>query len=353
VTRSAILAVLGGIIVIAAIILNFALDTSEDDAPQTVQREMTAGPETTPSEATDTLDVPSFDVVRINPRGDAVMAGRAKPGATVQILDGDKVIGEVTADQRGEWVFVPSAPLPSGSRELSLRMVEEDSKEPPVVSEENVVLVVPEKGKDIAGRNVEKPSQPLALKVPRDGKGPVQVLQMPSGQTEEQVQAFAKTGTENAKEDVAPQFNVSVETVDYDETGHLAVTGKSNPGSFVHLYLDNEFLGRAITSQAGHWRQAPEKTVTPGIYTIRADQVDSGGTVLARVEVVFARSTPLTDIAPGQLFVVEPGNNLWRIARRTYGSGLRYTTIFEANKRQIRDADLIYPGQVFRLPSIN
>src|SRR5262245_63630152 len=55
---------------------------------------------------------PSFDVVRINPQGDAVMAGRAAPNAQVQIFDGQRKIGEVVADNRGEWVFVPNDPLP-------------------------------------------------------------------------------------------------------------------------------------------------------------------------------------------------------------------------------------------------
>jgi nucleoid-associated protein YgaU len=62
---------------------------------------------------------------------------------------------------------------------------------------------------------------------------------------------------------------------------------------------------------------------------------------------------PLKGIRPGTLVVIEPGNSLWRIARRTYGTGFRYTVIYEANKAQIRDADLIYPGQVFKLPAVN
>ena len=50
---------------------------------------------------------------------------------------------------------------------------------------------------------------------------------------------------------------------------------------------------------------------------------------------------------------VQPGNSLWRLARRSYGEGLRYTDIYEANKDQIRNPDLIYPGQVFVLPKVN
>jgi nucleoid-associated protein YgaU len=51
--------------------------------------------------------------------------------------------------------------------------------------------------------------------------------------------------------------------------------------------------------------------------------------------------------------VVRPGNNLWRIARDTYGDGTRYTVIYGANRGQIGDPDLIYPGQIFTLPPKN
>ncbi len=48
--------------------------------------------------------------------------------------------------------------------------------------------------------------------------------------------------------------------------------------------------------------------------------------------------------------IIRRGDNLWTIARRVYGRGIRYTTIYDANTAQIRDPDRIYPGQVFDLP---
>jgi nucleoid-associated protein YgaU len=51
--------------------------------------------------------------------------------------------------------------------------------------------------------------------------------------------------------------------------------------------------------------------------------------------------------------VVQPGASLWRIARRTYGDGVHYSLIYEANQSQIRDPDLIYPGQIFTVPQVN
>ncbi|MHB1109636.1 MAG: LysM peptidoglycan-binding domain-containing protein [Devosia sp.] len=50
--------------------------------------------------------------------------------------------------------------------------------------------------------------------------------------------------------------------------------------------------------------------------------------------------------------IIRRGDNLWSIARRVYGDGLKYTTIYRANKDQIRSPSRIYPGQVFGLPLV-
>lgn len=49
--------------------------------------------------------------------------------------------------------------------------------------------------------------------------------------------------------------------------------------------------------------------------------------------------------------IIRRGDNLWTIARRVYGEGVKYTTIYQANNAHIRDPDRIYPGQVFDLPA--
>ena len=48
--------------------------------------------------------------------------------------------------------------------------------------------------------------------------------------------------------------------------------------------------------------------------------------------------------------IIRRGDSLWRISRRVYGRGLRYSTIYLANQEQIRDPNRIWPGQVFRVP---
>ena len=48
---------------------------------------------------------------------------------------------------------------------------------------------------------------------------------------------------------------------------------------------------------------------------------------------------------------VSRGDTLWRLSQATYGVGTRYATIYKANRQQIRNPNLIYPGQVFVMPA--
>ena len=295
----------------------------------------TAPPSDAAAEADKAADPnkPSFDVVRLSQQGDSVMAGRAKPGSTVEILAGDEAIGTVTADERGEWVFLPTEPLPPGNHELSLRAKGAEGDE--FRSDHVVVLVVPKKGEDIAGRPTEEDSQPLALLVPSEGgDGTTTILQKPTS---------VPGGVETESGDLA------LDSVDYDDKGDLALSGRGKPNASVRVYLNNDFVGEAPVDEAGRWQAKPPENVDPGVYDLRVDQVVEE-TVVSRLELPFSRSGPITALKDEQLIIVQPGNSLWRIARRTLGEGLAYTVIYDANKNQIRDPDLIYPGQIFQVP---
>lgn len=63
--------------------------------------------------------VPSFDIARIEGAGDAVIAGRAAPGAVVDLLRDGERLDRAVADASGQFVMVPPH-LPAGSYELTL-----------------------------------------------------------------------------------------------------------------------------------------------------------------------------------------------------------------------------------------
>lgn len=276
------------------------------------------------------LAPPSFDVVRVDPAGRMVVAGRAEPGSLVKILDEKGSLGQAVADRRGEWVFTPEESVPPGNRKLALEMLLPGSAES-VRSTDEVILMVPGPDTDVDGRPAGRPPEALALKVAQSDEQASTVLQKPS-----------------SGEASLPS---AVDTVDYDDAGRLTVGGHAPAGGGLHLYLDGRFLGRAEAGETGQWSLRLADPVAPGNYTLRADMVDASGRVISRSEFPFSRTPPSREMAAASSVTIRPGNCLWRIARRTYGRGIRYTVIFEANRDRIKDPNLIYPGQVFTLPA--
>lgn len=343
--RPLIVGIVGGVIVAVAIALTFFVDYGANkEAGRPVQQASRSSPtaaERVPAPASvERPEPPSFDVVRVNPQGDTVIAGRAQPDTEVIVREGDREIGRVTADARGEWVLVPKQPLAAGSRELSLTARGPNGES--ASSRDKVVVVVPAHGQDIAGRAAGEGGGALALRVPESGLGST-VLQKPDGDA----------GDGEPTAGLGSGLTLSLDALDYDDAGHLALSGHAPDGATVNVYLDNKLLGSGAAGGDRVWRIAPGSTVAPGIYTLRVDQLGAAGKVVARVETKFVRAEPLGDLARESVVLVQPGNSLWRLARRVYGRGMEYTVIFEANREQIRDPDLIYPGQAFMVPKTN
>jgi nucleoid-associated protein YgaU len=61
-------------------------------------------------------------------------------------------------------------------------------------------------------------------------------------------------------------------------------------------------------------------------------------------------SSTASSPATGKTYTVKKGDSLSKIAKREYGDAQQWHRIFEANRDTIKDADLIYPGQVIRIP---
>jgi len=306
--------------VMAGIILH-QRSVPEAPPPPTAPAQVAAKP--TPPTAPP-VTKPSLDVVRINPQGEAVMAGRAAPGSKVTISDAGKQIGQVQADQHGDWVFTPSAPLPPGSRELTLAEQAPNGTE--TKGDRSVVLVVPPAA--AAAQN------PPAMAVLTGPNAAPSVLTGPPPAGE------AGSGAQ-----------LTIGAMEYDDQGTVRFSGTAAPGAAVRLYIDNRPVGGTVADEHGQWSLAARDGLAPGNHGLRLDQLTPDGKVIARLERPFAREQMTAMQLPAGWVEIRAGQNLWTIARGTYGAGMRYLVIFQANRQQIRDPNLIYPGQVFTLPA--
>jgi hypothetical protein len=303
--------------------------------------------------------VPAFDIARIEPTGEAVIAGRATPGATVELLRNGEAHDRAVADQSGQFVMVP-LPIPSGTYDLTLRSTQPDGKQ--VTSKQSVAVAIEPKSTD-------KPV--VALMTPDK---PTIVLSQPAAP-----KAMADA--------------VVVEAVEIEPGGKFHASGRARPGAAVRLYLNDNFIASVTADADGRFAVTINEGVVPGNYRVRLDEMESNSrAVRARVEVPFnVPDAGVTASAPAQattsrrpnisaaqpprqavaLAPVRPdgdspstvvvpkiaattvsrGDSLWRLSRLSYGAGTRYAIIYKANREHIRNPDLIYPGQIFVLPT--
>jgi nucleoid-associated protein YgaU len=297
--------------------------------------------------------VPTFDVARIEPTGEAVVAGRAAPGATVELLRDGEVHDRAVADKSGQFVIVPPK-LPPGTYDLTLR-----SKAPD-------------------GTVATSKQRVTAALEPRSTERPVVALVTPNKPTV----VLSQPGTPK------PAGAVVVETVEIEPGGKFHVSGQARPGAPLRLYLNDSFVTSVTAGADGRFAVTINEGVAPGDYRVRIDEASSSGTVRARAEVPFtapettasvsaqATTSKRQDSAAPQLAaagvtvlpdsgsppstVVVPkittttvsrGDSLWRLSQTSYGAGMRYAVIYKANRGQIRNPNLIYPGQIFVLPT--
>lgn len=254
--------------------------------------------------------LPTFDIVRVDPQGNAVLAGRAAPGATVTVKDGTAILGTVVADAQGEFVLLPSKPLAPGTHEITL------------------VETLPD-GKVIEG------SESASIDLPGNGTPALAVVSGPNG-------SRVVTGQ-------GPQpGRLAMGAVDYDTHGHAIFSGTAPAGAAITLSLNGQTLGQTKADAQGRWHLEAPVPGQPGIITLNA--TTAAGTALPAVSVPFAPEKLVTALKEGHV-VIEPGDNLWMIARKVYGKGVMYTLIYSANATQINNPNLIFPGQDFVLPT--
>ncbi len=368
---------------------------------------------------------PSFDVVRVEADGSALVAGKGEPDWAIAVeLDGDEVTRQVTG-RDGKFAAFLSLPLADAPRVLTLAMYGPDG-EGPVASTDRVILA-PRRPVQTAEADSTAPAAPVAPAAPDAGPAPDTPQNdpapdggAPNRPADADVIASADTksapvpGQADAPAEPAPvatadgvspdapastvppasakppaakpaeqpqpptvilagkddtrvlqgpepqpevMDEVSLDTISYTEEGEVELSGRGRAGGYVRVYLDNKPVTDGRIAEDGTWRtDLPD--VDRGVYDLRVDEVDKDGNVRSRTGTPFEREDEeavrkalKAQMRNGVMQVtVQPGFTLWAIARENYGDGLQYVQVYEANRERIGNPDLIYPGQIFKVP---
>ena len=405
--------------------------------------------------AGDPSTTPHFDVVRVEPNGDTVLAGQGAPNVTMELMAAGTVLAQVATDATGHFVMLPPALAP-GDYALTLRQPVEGR---PALSAQSVTVSVPGKGKGPVVVALAEPGQATKLL----SGAPVAGTSAPQPAGAAVAKAPAVEGS-SAAPSAGPPSALAIRSVELENGNGFYASGVAAPGTRLRVYLNNSHLADVVAGAGGSWSVKIRKGLLGGHYVVRADASGQGAGIAARVEVPFdvpvdaagvaaaappmpaaaaaaavasapiapapvapakvastdpvpvprpvaasapvATPAPLSQpvpaapprpaqagvrppavapaavsestaaqpaaVAPVRQAVADPsstatdavidevktavvrtGDNLWDISRIRLGQGWRYTRIYAANVTQIRDPRLIYPGQVFVLPSQN
>lgn len=334
---------------------------SAEVAPQNVPAQATSN---AAHDAPKETNIPAFDILRVEPDGSVVIAGQAAAHAEVEILAGSRVVGTAKAGPNGDFAIVLDQPLKPGDHQLVLRAGGSDGKV--ATSVQTAIVSIPDNSSGQVLALVEEPGQASRL---------ITKPEAPLNQSTSSTQEGVTPSQPAPQVKADPDAPIGIEAVEIEGNKvFVAGSAKGSPDSGRVVVKANEILlGSSSISPEGRFLVQSQKPLAVGDYIIRADLLDANGRVIATARVPFRREagqnvsavasetsgqndaaedaasgTPLQKVEGS--VIIRKGDNLWTISKRTYGHGTRYTTIYLANRDQIRNPDLILPGQVFVMP---
>lgn len=255
------------------------------------------------------MSSPMFDIVRIEPEGTIVVAGRWMADKSISIVIDGKVVATERTDSNGEFVYAPARVFDAGNYTISLIGVE-----PEIKSEENVFIYIS----------------------PRGYKNSVSLLMTKDGSTLLQAPTLLTDG------------DLVVSKIDYLDTGRIVVTGDALPRLRASLSLNDKYLGFAKVSDHKHFGLGADvgELKVGKKYTLTIRLHDGDGRTIAQVGHTFVMPEMTGD--DDTYYTVRKGDCLWIIARNFLRKGVLFSIIAERNN--IENPDLIFPKQLLQIP---
>lgn len=300
-----------------------------DDEPAEAQISVAApSGEAAPVAASDEPDAltPFVVVEAVEIEGDTIyVAGSATPERTVRVYADTLLIGDAQASPAGRFLVEARRELPVGDYVIRADLLEADGS----VLARAAVPFEREPGESIAA---VAPSVP-AVDTPA---APEQMAEVTDEAQDEPAGAAPAPAAEDASPEQAP---AGTDVAAAPEPQSAQSAGSQDDGDAA--------AADASSGEAPQTMAAAEPDAAPEETAAGADAPKSGrvGEESAAAEI----TQPKLERAEGSV-IIRRGDTLWHISRRVYGRGIRYSTIYLANQDQIRNPDLIWPGQIFTLP---
>ncbi len=284
---------------------------------------------------------PGFDVVRVDPDGNVLIAGQAAAGSAVSVRIDQAEVFSTAADAQGKFVAMFAVPAAEVPRTVTLVMRMESGTE---IAGADSVILAPTAAKPVV---IAEAAEPVAVEpatvepatvepaTPEPATPEPAITELAATEPAATEPAATETATQTADpvamaEPAAPAVlladetglkvlqpagdaiaqNVVIDTISYDRNGSVVLAGRGAGDSALQIYLDNQALATIAIAADGSW-STPLPAIQPGIYTLRVDQIDAAGKVTSRYETPFKREDPAAlaglgaEPAPAETVVAE------------------------------------------------
>ena len=281
-------------------------------------------------------EIIKLEVIRVRPDGSLVIAGKGLPNSKVEIISGSTVIATTTSDKIGEFVAVPEKQLKSGEHLLAFRQITKNGNI--TIANEAVAINVTGGTNDI----------PIVAIIDSEGKLGARVIQAP-GLIESKIENNVNE-EKKSTEKINPIISILAFTYDA-KVGQLILSGTAYGG----IQINAGFSGKETSSTKilnNKWSLTIPGKLISGKQKVSAVLLGKDGKILSKNSVNISGKS--IQNANGKTFIiVQKGDALWNIAFNRLGLGQRYIDIVDLNKEIITNPDLIYPKQLFVIPSQN
>jgi hypothetical protein len=310
----------------------------------------------------------SLDAVDHNAAGDIVFSGSAAPKSAVRVYVDNAAVGDALADQAGHWTFAGTQKIAPGGHSLRVDQIDGAGK---VLSRVELPFVREEASRvaEVTTPETQPAAQPEQQKTaeaeqPAPAAAETVVTEAPKPAESETSEAAASADTQIAPtpETAAPATQAETDVAKVGEGQEIAktetpaVTPTEEPAATTEQPATTaeqpktEEPAVAAQAETATQAEAPAQADTTQQSAAVEPEIEQKSTDSEGATVAATEQTQPTEPKKGRI-VIQPGNNLWKLSRVIYGKGMSYTVIYEANKGQIRNPDLIYPGQIFTTPN--
>ena len=277
---------------------------------------------------------PEIDIIKVSPDGSFVIAGKGQPNSNINISNKGNLIDSSIVDSDGKWVVVSKENLKTGDNLISIDQINNNG------------LVLRHKQLFITKIDEHKKNQPLVISVPNKNGENISIIQQPS---EKQKIYKVENDLGIQKKIYSNKDIFNVKTIFFNENGFVSIQGEVNFGKSIELYINKKIM-ETIKIENSKWQYNSDKIIDYGLHELLVVLKSDKDEILDKITLPFMRvEMPYNDV-PENFILIKPGDMLWTIAYRLYGDPFKYIQIFEENKDQITNPDLIFPGQLFSIP---